>query len=162
MKDCLLLTTIHGSPILIGSAGLTIEPEPQAPDRTPGSIVILPNNNREKPKIIVQQAFTDICRALSRAGHLIEVVPDENGAAITKRNLDQIMANMSDERRGQVESRVERLRQARAEESATIKHAMEETQDDISSVLLSDSAAAMIVPSDPDKPAAPPKKRGKK
>jgi hypothetical protein len=77
MKDCLLLTTVHGTPILIGDAGLTIEPEPHAHDRKPGSIVVLPNGNRERPKIIVQQDFTDICKALSRAGHLIEVTPDE-------------------------------------------------------------------------------------
>lgn len=73
----LLLTTVHGTPILIGDAGLTIEPEPHAHDRKPGSIVVLPNGNRERPKIIVQQDFTDICKALSRAGHLIEVTPDE-------------------------------------------------------------------------------------
>lgn len=72
----LLLTTHFGTPMLLFKSGLTIEPEPQAQDRVPGSIIIMPNNNREKPKMIVQQPFVDICKALAKAGQLVEVAPE--------------------------------------------------------------------------------------
>lgn len=56
----LLLTTANQTPILVGDAGVTIEPETS----TNRSIVILPNNNREKHKIVVQEPFWDIVLAV--------------------------------------------------------------------------------------------------
>jgi hypothetical protein len=64
----LLLTTHAGTPILVGQGGVTIEPELQ--DR---SVVLMPTKEREKHKITVQESFEKICKALARAGQLIDV-----------------------------------------------------------------------------------------
>lgn len=55
----LLLTTANQTPILVGDNGVTVEPEVA----TGRSVVILPNSNREKHKIIVQESFWDIVEA---------------------------------------------------------------------------------------------------
>jgi hypothetical protein len=76
MIKMLLLTQTNGRPILISSEGMTIEPEGD----TQRTVLIMPSNNRQPPRVVVQQPFVDICHSLQRAGHLIEVTPEEKVA----------------------------------------------------------------------------------
>lgn len=73
MKTMILLTTSNGNPILVNGNGLTIEPEID----TGRCIVTLPHLQRHGKAILtVQQDFTDICAALNRSGHLVEVTAE--------------------------------------------------------------------------------------